>query len=208
MSFFDDVAIEQLKSELAVAAAQRKVEFSHLHSKRPEVLAQVHADLRDAADAMADYTKAFEPVGVPHGERRQWRRQTSLFRTFRTNEIYLPEPAAEKVGAIADELKFAFFQLLYGVGLGGDMGTEKATKWLAIQEEVERLSGPATKELQKDFRTLLGYQTPVPNPANWSRSKLGPVTKLVGEQRLPPLFLFGGALLLFLSLKFKATAHR
>lgn len=64
VSFFDDVAIEQLKSERAVAAAQRKVEFSHLHSKRPEVLAQVHADLRDAADGMADYTNPFEPVGL------------------------------------------------------------------------------------------------------------------------------------------------
>lgn len=156
-----DVAIEQLKSELAIAAAQRNVEFSHLHLKRAEVLAEVYALLRDAIDATADYTKAFEPAGGTSREERGIKaaEATNQFiRAFRTKEIYLPEAAAEKVRAIADELKFAFFQFLLGVNLGGDLGADRTKKWLEIQERIERLSGPATKELQTDFRNLLGYQ--------------------------------------------------
>jgi len=45
----------------------------------------------------------------------------------------------------------------YGVDLGEDLGADKTKKWLEIQEKVVRLSGPAIKELQKDFRVLLGY---------------------------------------------------
>jgi hypothetical protein len=163
-----DVAIERLKSDLAIAAAQRNVEFSHLHSKRAEVIAEVHADLRDAVDAMADYTKAFEPAGGTSREERGKKavEATNKFiRTFRTKEIYLPEAAADKVRVIADELKFAFFQFLYGVNLGADMGADKTKKWLEIQAKVERLSGPATKELQNDFRILLGYRAPAAQPA-------------------------------------------
>jgi tetratricopeptide (TPR) repeat protein len=155
-----DIAIETFKSDLAVAAAQRNVEFSHLHLKRAEIIASVYADLRDATDAIADYTKAFEPVGGTSREARGKKavEATNKFiRTFRLNEIYLPGEAAEKVRAIADELKFAFFQFFYGVDLGGDLGPDKTQKWHAIQAKVERLAGPATAELQKDFRTLLGY---------------------------------------------------
>ena len=155
-----DIAIEKFKSELAVVAAQRNVEFSHLHLKRAEIIAQVHADLREATDAMADYTKSFEPVGGTSRQERGMKATeatNNFIRTFRTNEIYLPSPAAEKVQALADQLKFAFFQFLYGVDLGGSMSSEKTAKWREIQAKVEQLSGPATAELQNDFRILLGY---------------------------------------------------
>jgi hypothetical protein len=155
-----DIAIEKFKSDLAVAAAQRNIEFSHLHLKRAEIIAQVHADLRDATDTIAEYTKAFEPAGGTSREERgkQAVDATNKFiRTFRTNEIYLPDAAAKKVRAIADELKFSFFQFFYGVDLGRDPGPERTKNWLAIQARVEQLSGPATSELQKDFRVLLGY---------------------------------------------------
>jgi hypothetical protein len=155
-----DIEIEKFKSDLAIAAAQRNIEFSHLHLKRAEIIALVYADLREATDAIADYTKAFEPVGgTPREERgRKAADATNKFiHTFRINEIYLPGAAAEKVRAIAEELKFAFFQFLYGVDLGGDMSPDKATKWRAVQDKVDKLSGPATDELQKDFRELLGY---------------------------------------------------
>ncbi|MDA9414085.1 hypothetical protein XH81_04295 [Bradyrhizobium sp. CCBAU 25360] len=176
-----DVAIEQLKSELAIAAAQRNVEFSHLHLKRAEVLAEVHALLRDAIDATADYTKAFEPAGGTSREERGIKaaKATNEFiRAFRTKEIYLPESAAEKVRAISDELKFAFFQFLYGVNPGGDLSADRTKKLHEIQEKIERLSGPATKELQTDFRNLLGYQA----GAQPVGSRAAEVTKQNGDQ--------------------------
>lgn len=163
-----DIAIEKFKSELSVAAAQRNVEFSHLHLKRAEVIAHVHAELRDALDTMADYTKAFEPVGgTPRKERGEKAAEATnkFIRTFRANEIYLPDAAADKVRAIADELRFAFFQFLYGVDLGRDLGAENTKTWFTIQTKVERLSGPAISELQKDFRVLLGYQNMRPAEA-------------------------------------------
>jgi hypothetical protein len=158
-----ETALEKLKSDLAISAAKQNIEFSLLHSKRAEVIAEMHADLRDAVDAMADYTKAFEPAGGTSREERGKKAveaTNKLIRTFRTKEIYLPEPAAEKMRAITDELKFAFFQFLYGVGLGETLGEDKTKKWLEIQAKVETLSGPATTELQNDFRDLLGYRAP------------------------------------------------
>jgi hypothetical protein len=162
-----DVAIERLKSDLTISAAQQNVEFAHLHTSRAEVIAQIHAELRDAVDMLADYTKPFEPVG---GATRQERGSkaaeaiNTFIRTFRTKEIYLPEASADRLREIEEKLKFVFYQFFYGVDLGQRMGEDRTKRLLEIHEKVDKLSGPATKELQNDFRALLGYRAPSQGP--------------------------------------------
>ena len=66
-----DVEVEKLKSELSIAAAQRQALFSNLHQRRAEVITEIYALLKEAISALADYTKAFEPVGGPSREDRR-----------------------------------------------------------------------------------------------------------------------------------------
>jgi hypothetical protein len=159
-----DISIEKLKSELSVAAAQRTLQFSQLHSQRAEVIAEVYHDLRDAIDCMVDYTKLFEPVGgTPRKERAKAAVEAvnKFIRIFRTKEIYIPQAAAEKLRMIADELKLAFFNFTYDVEPDQmrefEHGPKVSEKWKEIQQRAENLSGPALEELENEFRGLLGY---------------------------------------------------
>jgi hypothetical protein len=158
-----DVSIEKLKSELSVATAQRNLQFSQLHSKRAEVIAEVYHDLRDAIDCMIDYTRFFEPAGgTPRDERAKVAVEAvnKFIRAFRTNEIYIPQDPAKKLATIADELKLAFFGFAYGVERGEKVGVYKTEEWKKILQRVDNLYGPALEELQQEFRVLLGYPAP------------------------------------------------
>jgi hypothetical protein len=155
-----DVEIEKLKSQLSIAAAQRQVQFSHLHEKRAEVIAEIYASLREAVIAVSEYTKAFEPAG---GSSLDERRKTAaeaankFAMIYMTNQIYVTEEAANKLDEINRELKQAFIQFAYGVDLMRDIsGVDYTEKWIAIGQKVERLSSVVMRELETEFRILLG----------------------------------------------------
>jgi hypothetical protein len=154
-----DVEIEKLKSELSVAAAQRQALFSNLHERRAEVIAEVYASLKEAIAAVADYTKAFEPDG---GASRPERRTKAVSaandfaKLYDKKKIFVPEPAAKKLDEINMELKQAFLQFAYGIDLMPEHGADRTQKWVEIGQNVEKLSNVAIRELERDFRVLLG----------------------------------------------------
>ena len=157
-----DIAMERLKSDLTISAAQQNVEFTHLHTTRAQVIAQIHSELRDAVDMLADYTKPFEPAGgITREERRLNAAQAinTFIRTYRTKEIYLPEASADGLRQIEERLKFAFYNFFYAADSGQSLHESRTKQLLSIHDEVQKLSGPATKELQNDFRGLLGYRS-------------------------------------------------
>jgi len=61
-----DIELEKLRIELNTLAARKQFQFSHLHEKRAEVLADIYASLREAVSAVREYTKAFEAGGECH----------------------------------------------------------------------------------------------------------------------------------------------
>jgi hypothetical protein len=158
-----DVEIEKLKSELSIAAAQNQFRFSTLHEKRAEIIAEVYASLREALNCLSELTKAFEPVG---GASRTERSKNAVdavnafTKLYAAKEIFIPEAAATKLREINQELKSAFWEFAFGVAMTQSDNLNHTQNWIKVQEKVERLSDTALRELEKDFRSLLGDEAP------------------------------------------------
>lgn len=58
-----DVALEKLRADLSIAAAERQIQFSRLHEARAEVIAETYARLTELHTKLGDYVKIFEPAG-------------------------------------------------------------------------------------------------------------------------------------------------
>jgi hypothetical protein len=154
-----DTEIEKLKSALSMAAAQHQIRFSTLHEKQAEIVAKVYAALREAIAALSGYTKAFEPVGGPPKEERRKsaaKAANEFTKLYSANQIFMPEAAAAKLDAINEELRTAFVRFAYQVDMMPPENFDHTKNWVEIMEKVERLSKSALRELEKDFRSLLG----------------------------------------------------
>jgi hypothetical protein len=80
---------------------------------------------------------------------------------YMTKQIYVPEVAAMKLDEINQELKMSFLQFAYGVDMMREIpDVDYAKKWVQIGEKVQKLSNVAMRELERDFRILLGDEKP------------------------------------------------
>jgi hypothetical protein len=152
-----DVAIENLKSRLSIAANEHQVRFSRLHETRAEVIAETYALLRDLYEKVADYVKIFEPAGDrPKEERRNdvISALNALRAYYPKKQIFLPKKTAIKVRNIDIELMQATSQFVYGVELS--KRNESTKTWMEIFERMNGKISAAMVELEDEFRELLG----------------------------------------------------
>jgi hypothetical protein len=153
-----------VQAKLSIAAAQSQFRFSTLHEKRAEIIAEVYASLREAITHLSEYTKAFEPVG---GTSREQRRKSAaeaanaFAKLYAAKQIFVPESAAMKLDEINLELKSAFSEFAYGVDMMPSEGLDHTRNWVRVGEKVEKLSKIALRELELDFRLLLGDEVPI-----------------------------------------------
>jgi hypothetical protein len=73
----------------------------------------------------------------------------------------MPEAAATKLDAINDELRSAFLRFAYQVDMMPSENLDHTKNWVEIMDKVEGLSKSALRELERDFRTVLGDDNPV-----------------------------------------------
>lgn len=155
-----DIEIEKLKSSLSVTAAQQNVKFSKLHNDRAEVVANTYALLKDSYITVQDYIKIFEPAG---GKSREERRQiasdshAALRNYYPKKIIYLPRPSADKLEAINIELVKIFNEFVYTVDF--QQGAGDARKWTELFERMNGEMQETLKDLEGEFRKLLGDES-------------------------------------------------
>ena len=157
-----DVAIEKLKSQLSVIAAQGNFKFTKLHEKRAESIAEIYALLADFYFALSEYTKVFEPAGgTPREERRDIavKANISFIELYRKKKIFLPKSAAEKIDDFNHQLIFIYNQFFYGVDMTQMASGDFANKWIVVNEKMSKTIKPALEELEHDFRVLLGDES-------------------------------------------------
>jgi hypothetical protein len=158
-----DIEIEQLKSRLNIAATQQQVQFSGLHVKRAEVIAQVYASLNMLLLAVGKYTAIFEPAGMPPREERAKKAVeaiNSFMMLYRDNRIFIPRSTTVKLDEIQSAIRGAFIEFQWGVDYvgRGTRQTGDADKWIKVSQTLEKVSKVALIELEDDFRRLLGDQ--------------------------------------------------
>jgi len=155
-----DIEVEKLKSSLSITASEQGVKFSTLHNDRAKVIADTYAFLKDVYLTMQDYVKIFEPVGdKPREERREIAVEShSKFRDYYTKKlIYLPKTTADKLENINNELVKTFSQFSFSVDF--QKGAGDSNKWVEVFEKMNGEIQDALKELEDEFRILLGDES-------------------------------------------------
>lgn len=151
-----DVEIEKLKSKLNIAAAERSLRFSNLQDRRATAIAAVYASLKPFLDAMADYVNLFEAVGGPSRTERgskAVKAGNAFIQLYSAKKIFIPKEIAKKIDEMNDQLKSAHIGFAYLVDLPPEPDRDQ---WVEIYNKIKNISDTAVKDLEDDFRRLLG----------------------------------------------------
>jgi hypothetical protein len=154
-----DIALERLRSDLSIATIEHNIQFARLHEKRAEVIAETYARLTELHVALGDYVKIFEPAGdKPKEERRQavHKAHEAFITYYRTKRIFIPETSVTKIDTINQESISAFYSFFYEIEMPLAQGGHDTKRWLEIFNKVKDEMPIALKELERDFRMLLG----------------------------------------------------
>jgi hypothetical protein len=150
-----DVEIEKLRSQLSISTAEHQVRFANLHEKRAEVIATTYSLLRELFNKLRDYIKIYE---TDRDQPKEQRREVTIeaIKAFRDyvepNIIFFPVNTAEKLDNIDSQLVNAFNEFVIKVERGRDAGDN----WLGIVKRVGTEIPPAMRELETEFRRILG----------------------------------------------------
>lgn len=154
-----DVALEKVRADLSIAAAERQVQFGRLHQERADVIAETYARLTDLHIKLGDYVKIFEPAGdKPKEERRKAVEEAhrEFITYYPKKRIFLPVSAVEKIDSINRESVSAFYEFFYQIEMHQPQGTHDARQWLDIFKKVKEEMPVALQDLEREFRSLLG----------------------------------------------------
>ena len=152
-----DLEIERIKSVLGIATAERQFLFSRLHEKRADVIAEVYASLKEAISATNAHVGSLK---IDKGEREKARHTArgaidAFVKLHDRKRLFLPQSTAKTLDNIIYELEMSF-NLHVAADLDlGDTKDQSEQWWKAI-ERLDRLSDKAVKELEHEFRSLLG----------------------------------------------------
>jgi len=154
-----DVEVERLRSQLSISATEHQVRFANLHEKRGEVIAKTYSLLKELFNNLRDYIKIYETdKDKPKEQRRE--ETIEAIKTFgdyvEPNIIFLPINTAEKLNNIDAQLVDAFNEFVIKVERGKDAGDN----WLTVVKRVGTEIPPAMRELENEFRRILGEPEP------------------------------------------------
>ncbi|MCG6659621.1 hypothetical protein HOP52_17870 [Halomonas campisalis] len=151
--------IEKLKSELKTEAFREQYRFQKLHERQAEVISDLYARMVHAERKMGQLTSRFRPVYPSlEGQKGEAAKACDSFADFfREHRLYLPEETAEKVQKLVDLLAEIFIDIDCAQP-GDEYQPSNADDWREANERMENQARPAKKELEKQFRGLLGVE--------------------------------------------------
>ncbi|MFN4166116.1 MAG: hypothetical protein ACK4GK_16180 [Ferrovibrio sp.] len=152
-----EIEIERLKSQLNITAAEHQIKFSRLHERRAEIVAETYSTLRELLFALNDYVKIFELSGGPTREERYktlFTAHRAFYDAYSLKLIFFPKTVADKLDGINKDCLNASNEFRIFVDLG--QHPEKTKKWIDIAEAVEKKILSALRDLEDEFRSLLG----------------------------------------------------
>jgi galactose-1-phosphate uridylyltransferase len=154
-----EIALEKVRADLSIAAAERQIQFSRLHEKRATVIAELHAHLMDLLIKLTDYVNIYETSWDKSREERRTAAIDAfnmLIAYYPKNRIFLSKFAIEKIENIVNESRSKLYQFLHEVDLLQTKGTHNVQKWGDIFKYVNSEMTIALDDLECEFRLLLG----------------------------------------------------
>ena len=152
------VAMEKLRADLAIHAADHAVKFSKLHERSADTIAGTYARLQRCYLAVREYVDDFSRT--PLDERREQVSKALLeFQDyFWPLRIYLPEETAERVSSFAWDLRRMARQFFRSV----EGGRQNDKAYDAGEEAIEKMESEIPglfHALENEFRLLLGWES-------------------------------------------------
>ena len=158
-----DVEIENLKTRLQIAAAERSVQYTHVYSKTAETVADVYSRLLDVHDAVAQYTKSVEYETDPPKEERRiavGKSVEAFQKYYRPLRLYIPRASDDRIAEFINGLYNISIQFRKGVEEGWDYRPESnpdENTWAKAHKYMTEEVPPVLRSLEAEFRTLLGF---------------------------------------------------
>ena len=155
-----EVAIENCRADLRIAAFEHETRFAELHAKRAEIVAETYARLQDLVYLVADYVKIVETSADPPHEERRIKANDALKEFgdyYRPKRIYLPGDTEKRI----DDFVAGLYQVARSFARGVEGGLDEKTgrdSWGDADEWMESKAKPLFADLKNEFRQLLGDQ--------------------------------------------------
>ena len=155
---------ERLKYDLQLAALEHQVQFSKLHERRADVVAEVYGLLVETEWAGQSFASPLEYTGGPPKAElyvTARNRATELYRYFCKNRIYLPADLCEKLEQVIPSLQGPVIR--FGVYVSGDEGSlsaeileQKINVWMKAVRYFNSEVPEIRLALEKELRLILG----------------------------------------------------
>lgn len=154
-----DLSIERLKSDLAVTAAQRNVQFARIFERTAETVAETYSRLLAFYDAVANYTSIAEWDNNPKSERRQVvaTKYREFLDYYRPRRLFLPKETAKKIEDCYGKLSSTTIEFMFEVEQAERGERRDSTKkWADTAKFVAEEIPALLTLLEDDFRQILG----------------------------------------------------
>ncbi len=162
ISNFFSKDLERFKAALQIAAIEHQVQFSKLHEKRAEVIAELYRLLVVATWEAESLASPFESAGEPNKREKYGKAMDAIldyFRFFNQHRIYVPDRLCESLQAFVEKLRLPIVD--FGVYLRIEHPNETSVEgkfkaWDAAWKSVKEDIPPLRRAIEQEFRSLLG----------------------------------------------------
>jgi hypothetical protein len=155
-----DLELEQLKSKLQSSIKEREITVTWLHQKRANAIEGLYSsmvELHDSVRVVLDILSPRDPHDIRKYTQEAYEKIRLTYSTYLRARIFLSHETCKKVEEVLDSLQDPL--TTYYVYLGNYDDDElhslidvKERSWKELRVKVT----PAMKELESEFRTVLG----------------------------------------------------
>ena len=155
--------LARFQSQLAIAAAERNVQYSRVFEKTADIIAETYGKLLAMKNAADDYTQL---MGTPSDSARQKiveafrEKERDLMEYFLPRKIYIPKETAEKIWIFSNAVNYATMQFTMAMAAARSQVREPDSygklfnNFIKTSDELPKL----LEALENDFQHLLGFR--------------------------------------------------
>lgn len=166
-------AAQRLEHDLKLVALEHQVQFSKLHERRADVIAELYGLLVETEWAGQTLVAPLDDSPKAELYVTARNRATELYRYFCKNRIYLPADLCEKLEQVIPGLQGPVIR--FGVYVSGDEGSlsaeileQKINVWMKAVHYFNSEVPEVRSALEKELRLILGPSSPQRDPASKS----------------------------------------
>lgn len=157
-----DLALEQLKSTLAISAVQKNATFAELTQRRFDAIAAVHGPLLAFQRTVATYVSPLELNGAPSKDERAKdvaEAHRIFLEEFAKHRIFLSKSSADLIDKIEQGLRGSANVFMFTVHIAqkSPAGID-SNSWLKVVERVEGEIAMALLQLETELRGIMGEE--------------------------------------------------